>query len=167
VEKAPELIAQAPALPADTQLVQGDICHLPAQLEIPPFDVVVALAVLEHLKTPLAAISEAHRVLRPGGLFVASCPVPFWDQLATRVGFLAADQHEIHPDKKTLTRLLRDGGFELASYRRFMWAPSGVLAYLNWRLPVSLALKLDHIIARLPLLHHLHVNQLIVARRPR
>jgi SAM-dependent methyltransferase len=38
------------------------------------FDAAVAVNVLYHLAQPLAAIRGAHRVLRPGGLFVAAAP---------------------------------------------------------------------------------------------
>lgn len=50
------------------------------------FAVVVAVNVLDHLADPQIAISEAHRVLRPGGLFVAAATsrhdspefAPYW-----------------------------------------------------------------------------------------
>lgn len=38
------------------------------------FDAVICLEVLEHLPNPAAACAEVARVLRPGGLFVASVP---------------------------------------------------------------------------------------------
>ena len=40
------------------------------------FDAVIALEVLEHLKSPQHAIEEIQRVLRPDGLFIASVPNP-------------------------------------------------------------------------------------------
>jgi len=45
----------------------GDAQRLPFSKD--RFDVVVIMDVLEHLKTPKKAISEANRVLKPGGLF--------------------------------------------------------------------------------------------------
>lgn len=38
------------------------------------FDVVVASEILEHVHDPLPVISEAHRVLKPGGLFLGDVP---------------------------------------------------------------------------------------------
>jgi SAM-dependent methyltransferase len=53
-------------------LLEGDAEALP----IPDrcADAVLLLDVLEHLADPAAAIAEAHRVLRPGGVLVASTP---------------------------------------------------------------------------------------------
>lgn len=46
------------------------------------FDVVISNDVLEHVVSPAAALSEVHRVLRPGGELIFS--VPFWiDRQAT------------------------------------------------------------------------------------
>lgn len=52
--------------------VQADAASLPFGDDT--FDAVVAVNVLYHLAEPLAVISEAHRVLHPGGLFVAATP---------------------------------------------------------------------------------------------
>jgi SAM-dependent methyltransferase len=41
------------------------------------FDAVFAMEVLEHVTAPHLAIAEAHRVLRPGGVLVASTPFIF------------------------------------------------------------------------------------------
>lgn len=38
------------------------------------FEVVFCIDVLEHVKTPATAVSEIHRVLRPGGILVGSTP---------------------------------------------------------------------------------------------
>jgi SAM-dependent methyltransferase len=38
------------------------------------FDVVISDNVLEHLREPIHAFQEVHRVLRPGGLFLAKTP---------------------------------------------------------------------------------------------
>jgi SAM-dependent methyltransferase len=59
-------------------IVEGVAEHLPYPDE--SFDVVLANSVLEHVTDLTAALSEAHRVLRPGGMFwflsaSAMCPV--------------------------------------------------------------------------------------------
>jgi len=53
-------------------VVMGDANHLPIQSD--SAGVVASLYMLYHLDEPLNAIREAHRVLKPGGLFVACSP---------------------------------------------------------------------------------------------
>ncbi len=55
-----------------TSLVQGDLMRLP--IRDGEFDAVVALDVIEHLPDDHAAVAEVARVLRPGGVRVASVP---------------------------------------------------------------------------------------------
>tara|TARA_Y100000310_G_C20648814_1_gene798227 strand:+ start:1009 stop:1680 length:672 start_codon:yes stop_codon:yes gene_type:complete len=55
--------------------VQVDIvadAHDLSQIEDGSFEVILCTEVLEHLHTPAQAISEFHRVLRPGGLLILS-----------------------------------------------------------------------------------------------
>lgn len=67
------------------------------------FDCVVCTEVLEHTLNPLKALSEIHRILRPGGVLLASAPFNFrihgplpdcwrftehgWRALLTQTGF--------------------------------------------------------------------------------
>lgn len=50
------------------------------------FDVITGFQMIEHLENPFHVMREAHRVLRPGGLFIISFPNPF--QWAFRLKFL-------------------------------------------------------------------------------
>jgi SAM-dependent methyltransferase len=45
-----------------------------AQLPEPPYDVVTAFNILEHLRRPLAVIRKVRRTLKPGGVFIGSVP---------------------------------------------------------------------------------------------
>ncbi|MBT8228697.1 MAG: methyltransferase domain-containing protein, partial [Bacteroidia bacterium] len=42
------------------------------------FDIVVSSEVIEHVPDPLKAITEMHRVLKPGGILVLTTPNRFW-----------------------------------------------------------------------------------------
>lgn len=54
----------------DVTLRQGDVCALPYDDDV--FDLVMTAHVLEHVVDPGAALAEMVRVLKPGGLFIAS-----------------------------------------------------------------------------------------------
>lgn len=59
------------------------------------FDVVVAGEVLEHLQWPAAVVSDIHRVLRTGGLFIGTVPNAF--RLRNRLVFLLGRDFEVDP----------------------------------------------------------------------
>lgn len=61
-----------PALVRGARLLAGDLYALP--LPNACLRVAVVSEVLEHLEDPAAAMREIGRVVRPGGLIVASCP---------------------------------------------------------------------------------------------
>jgi len=52
----------------------GDLARLP--FEDATFDAAVCISVLEHLASPLSAIAELQRVVRPGGLLVCTWDIP-------------------------------------------------------------------------------------------
>ena len=45
-----------------------------AQIPEPPYDVVTAFNILEHLRRPLTVIRKVQRALKPGGVFIGSMP---------------------------------------------------------------------------------------------
>jgi SAM-dependent methyltransferase len=141
--------------------------RLPASLRPGSYDLCTALAVLEHLREPAACVREAFRMLRPGGVFVATCPNPFWDHVAGALRMVADEHHEQAMTRGRMIAITGEAGFTDVAFRRFMWAPTGVLPYLGVPLSPSFALRLDSALARVPLLGPGFVNQAVTARRPR
>ncbi|MGZ3772524.1 MAG: bifunctional 2-polyprenyl-6-hydroxyphenol methylase/3-demethylubiquinol 3-O-methyltransferase UbiG [Pseudobdellovibrionaceae bacterium] len=60
-------VAQSRDTTHSVKYLHGDIYQVPFDGQ--SFDVVTAMDVLEHVSNPRKVISEAHRILRPGGLF--------------------------------------------------------------------------------------------------
>lgn len=168
IEYDQSLIESAPELPRGVSLLQGDI----SKLEILPnqsADAVTALAVLEHLTDPLQALKEAERILKPGGLFVATAPNPFWDHAADMFGMSAfgGEHHEIELDERSFRGLLEKTGFEYVTFFPFMWVVLGFLPYLKIPMSASFAWKTDQILQRLRIVNWSFVNQCFVARKKR
>lgn len=166
VEISDELLACVPKLPDAVRIVKGDVTDLPKTVKARAYDVVCALALLEHVPDPQAAVFEASAVLRPGGIFVATAPQPFWDHVSTKLGLLDGTAHLCSMSKKRMIGVVEDAGLRLLSYQPFMWAPVGVLPYLRIRVPPGLSLWLDRGVQALRLLNWGFVNQCVVARKP-
>ena len=166
VEYSKSLIDAAPPLPEGTRLISGNAMDLPAEIEERSFDLCTALAVLEHLPDARSCLAEAFRVLKPGGVVVATCPNPFWDELAGRLGLVADEHHEDEVDHHKMARWARQVGFERVTTRRFMWVVTGLLPYLGVALAPHRSLAIDRLVERVPLLKRTFVNQLLVAVKP-
>lgn len=166
IEYSKELIQLAPKLPSNIKLIQGDVTNLSHEIKKHVYGVVSALALLEHLSNPIEAVKEATTVLRPGGLFIATCPNPFWDNVSTWLGLLPDKQHAVDMNKVKLIEMVKKAGLKVITYKRFMWAPFSVLPYLKINISPSLSLKLDRIVRALKIFNMFFVNQIIIARKP-
>ena len=125
-ERLPRLQTRLSRGSIDARFVLGDIAT--GEVELPPdsFDTVVMAALLEHLKTPFAALRETRRLLKIGGSLVLTTPTPLGGRLhawGSRLGLTyreAADEHEQFFDDKGLRRLLSQEGFKCELYERFL-----------------------------------------------
>jgi SAM-dependent methyltransferase len=90
------------------------------------FDAALAKDILEHVDDPLAVAREVHRVLRPGGILLASVvmarPSRLWDDYTHKRGFTA----------RSARRLLEDAGFVVEDIWRMGGVPgSARLAFID------------------------------------
>jgi SAM-dependent methyltransferase len=165
VEASEELIQSAPTLPADTKILLGDVQDPPAEVEDESFDLVVALAVLEHVESPERVAEVVRRKLKPNGVFVATCPHPVWDDVAGRLALLPKETHLHEMSRSRLEALGRLIGE--TQYEPFMLAFTGALPYIGIPMTAQVSTKLDRWVARLPVpfVEHLFVNQVVVATK--
>jgi 2-polyprenyl-3-methyl-5-hydroxy-6-metoxy-1,4-benzoquinol methylase len=147
-------------------VIVGDVQDLPPEIRARRFDVVTAMAVLEHLPDPAAALRSAFEVLAPGGRLIASAPSPFWDRLAGASGIHKEQAHHVHEvDGAFFRRLASDAGFVRIRTRPFMFVGTAFLPYIGLVPPVELAQRLEAPFSRFPF-SPLFINQLFIADRP-
>lgn len=98
----------------------------PEVVDRAPYDVVLMLAILEHLPAPVRALSRAAALLAPGGRVLATTPHPLGRlplEAGARLGLLSShadEEHEALLDRGALERAARSAGLEPASYSRFL-----------------------------------------------
>lgn len=83
----------------DVEFVQGDVTNLPFAAD--RFDVASSEAVFQMAEHLDEALAEAHRVLRPGGVFVISVPHPLYENLDNETGTFDGDYFDVGP--RTIT----------------------------------------------------------------
>ena len=95
-----------------------------------PFDVILAINVIEHLPDPTAAAAAIHGALAPGGLCVIHLPTingPV-SRAIYRVAYERDPTHVYRPSGRDVRRLFEDAGFEAveASYAPHVrWLSTG------------------------------------------
>jgi SAM-dependent methyltransferase len=99
-----------------TTVQRGAITQLP-ELGLPKLDVIVMLAVIEHLHDPMAVLRMAHGQLVPDGVLLLSTGV--WRSFNHRIAgtawsIIAPDAHLYYFSKRTMAACLERAGFDLA-----------------------------------------------------
>jgi SAM-dependent methyltransferase len=110
VEIAPDCALEAARL-SGASVACGDFLRVPLT---GPYDVVVMLDVIEHLRDPRAAVARAFELLSPGGLFVVETGdlrAPWARLLGRRWYFFDPPAHLFYFSRGGLTALLQKAGF--------------------------------------------------------
>ena len=118
------------------------------------FDAVIATAIIEHVPHPDEFVGEIRRVLKPGGICVITTPVPLFEEIASKLGFLKEDDHQETFTLKKMADLVVSCQFDLLEAEKFMMSPVGFPAEQ----------KIERIMKRAGL-SSLLLNQLVAARR--
>jgi 2-polyprenyl-3-methyl-5-hydroxy-6-metoxy-1,4-benzoquinol methylase len=91
------------------------------------FDVIAALAVLEHVDDPQDLLMRWSGMLNPGGRIVLTTPHPSYEWILTvgaRFGLFdrhSLDEHEDLLDHARIRQLAGGAGLEVERYRRFLF----------------------------------------------
>ncbi|MCI0423544.1 MAG: class I SAM-dependent methyltransferase [Acidobacteria bacterium] len=125
-ERLPRLQDRLSRGTISTKVLLGDIVREEIALPAASFDTVVMAALLEHLKSPGVALKQVYRLLQSDGRLVLTTPTPLGGKLHTLGSYFgltyreAADEHERFYGQDALGRLLRENGFTIENYERFL-----------------------------------------------
>jgi SAM-dependent methyltransferase len=103
--------------------IEGLLPDVLQTLETCSLDVVLALAVLEHLVEPQRMLDEVFRILAPGGVAIVNVPSwrgkPVLEFVAFRMGISSAsmDDHKTYYDPRDLWPMLVKAGFRPSTIR--------------------------------------------------
>lgn len=90
------------------------------------FDVIVALAVIEHIPQPATWLREFRSLLRPGGRILLTTPHPYFGwihSLGASVGIFSREAAEEHQDligKRRMQEIATAAGLRIVEQRRFL-----------------------------------------------
>lgn len=111
-------VSVGPAPAANVEL-HAQAVDRPLPLPDASADVVSCLAVIEHVERPEVLVAEAHRILRPGGVFVVTTPSrqakPILELISVRLHLIDAAEildHKRYYSPRALRDELVGGGFE-------------------------------------------------------
>lgn len=124
------------------------------------FDRVLSLETLEHCPDPAGFLAELHRIMRPGGRLVLSCPPrtaePAYRVYSSLFGGHGEGPHRFLPSRVVIG-LLKEAGWRLVDHRGTLLVPLG---------PRWLRRFGERLLHWIPLLSELGIRQFYVATRP-
>lgn len=98
-------------------------------LPFPPdsFDLVIMLAVIEHLKNPVHVLTEVRRMLSNDGVIIASTPHPRGElimEMGSKVKIFSQDKHSHQPllDYKKIEEITKESGLKITEFKPFLFS---------------------------------------------
>lgn len=127
----------------------SDLCH--ANLSSTSYDILTLWDVIEHLQSPAATLTEAYRLLRPGGrvfLTTGDIGALFAKLSRKRWHLLTPPQHLFYFTKQSICRALQDAGFQIEMVSHpGRYVPLSFLAFKSRELLGPLASPIERAIA--------------------
>jgi 2-polyprenyl-3-methyl-5-hydroxy-6-metoxy-1,4-benzoquinol methylase len=111
--------------------------------------------VIEHLDHPDKFVSECHRLLVKGGVLIITTPNPFFDNIATKIGYESEEEHVETMNLKKVKEYLKRAGFRITKAQHFMFFPFFKLPLEQQIEKVMRALRLGSLMT----------NQLVVGKK--
>ncbi|MEN8253751.1 MAG: methyltransferase domain-containing protein [Patescibacteria group bacterium] len=103
----------------------GDVLKPPAAVKKKKHDVIIATAILEHVKSPKQFTKVCYQLLKKDGLVILTTPDPIWDKIATAVGHLPKEDHQFTLTIKQIIKLFEKAKFKTLEEKKFMFSPIG------------------------------------------
>lgn len=138
IDLSPHAVVQARELIQDATLTAADI-----EEGVPfphPFEAVIAVNVLEHLRDPRGAIRRIFNYIVPGGIAVVHLPTinNVISRLIYRTTYQRDHTHVYRPSSKEVGGLFRSAGFDLVHHSHSPHIPGPLWRTLPWH-PAYLA----------------------------
>lgn len=102
--------------------ILGDAEHLP--LKCSSFDLITCFETIEHLRMPESFLKDAHRILKPSGLFIFSTPV--LGLSSTILHLMIREPPSFHPNIRSVgqwLKVLRSSGFKIIAIEPYLFLP--------------------------------------------
>lgn len=138
-------------------ILRGDAENLPFKDQ--SFECVIIAAAIEHLPSPINALTESKRILKQGGTLIITTPNPIYARFTDIGSYFKFTQKtqrkfETEIDLSWLEEILKDMKFDITYSRGFLISP------IN-------APFVDHIeeIIKKTVLHKILLNQIIVGKK--
>lgn len=123
-----------PSLKIDNiHLIQSTAENMLMHVEEKSVDLIIALAVIEHIKNPREFIQICNKILKENGHILITTPAPYADpilKLISKLRIINGDEieeHNIYFTPHSLSKLLESEGFVVISARRFLFGLNGVV----------------------------------------